>query len=106
MTAPKSSGGVFDVPALTVRQNQLVEQSAKPDFSDRQETAQAALKEQEQIRAQLTGYKMLRDKLDEARVFLQMAEEDGRDESEAARETQAALDVSPAVLDRHELRLM
>ncbi len=60
-TAPKSSGGVFDVPALTVRQNQLVEQSAKPDFWDRQETAQAALKEQEQIRAQLAGYKMLRD---------------------------------------------
>ena len=49
---------------------------------------------------------MLRDKLDEARVFLQMAEEEGRDDSEAARETQAALDASRAELDRHELRLM
>ena len=37
---------------------------------------------------------MLRDKLDEARVFLQMAEEEGRDDSEAARETQSALDAS------------
>ncbi len=105
-TAPKSSGGVFDVPALTARQNQLVEQSAKPGFWDRQETAQAALKEQEQIRAQLAGYKMLRDKLDEARVFLQMAEEEGGDDSEAARETAAALEASRAEIERQELRLM
>lgn len=37
---------------------------------------------------------MLRDKLDEARVFLQMAEEEGADDSEAARETASALEVS------------
>ena len=35
-----------------------------------------------------------------------MAEEEGDDDSEAARETQAALDASRAELDRHELRLM
>ncbi|MGB3549700.1 MAG: PCRF domain-containing protein, partial [Candidatus Binatus sp.] len=91
---------------MTARQNQLVEQSAKPGFWDRQDTAQAALKEQEQIRAQLAGYKMLRDKLDEARVFLQMAEEEGADDSEAARETAAALEASRAELERQELRLM
>ena len=49
---------------------------------------------------------MLRDKLDEARVFLQMAEEEGGDDSEAARETAAALDTSRAELERQELRLM
>jgi peptide chain release factor 2 len=104
--APISSGGVFDVPALTSRQQQLVEQSAKQDFWDRPETAQTALKEQEQLRAQLSGYKMLRDKLDEARVFLQMAEEEGGETSEAARETAAALEVSRVELERQELSLM
>ncbi len=49
---------------------------------------------------------MLRDKLDEARVFLQMAEEEGADDSEAARETAAALEASRAELERQELRLM
>ena len=49
---------------------------------------------------------MLRDKLDEARVFLQMAEEETGEDSEAARETASALDASRAELDRQELRLM
>jgi len=35
---------------------------------------------------------MLRDKLDEARVFLQMAEEESGEDSDAARETASALD--------------
>jgi len=104
--APISSGGVFDVPALTTRQNQLVEQSAKHDFWDDRDKAQASLKEQEQLRVQLSGYKMLRDKLAEARVFLEMAEEEGADDSEAARETVSALDASRTELDRQELRLM
>src|SRR5258708_19608972 len=49
---------------------------------------------------------MLRDKLDEARVFLEMAEEEGADDSEAARETASALDASRTELERQELRLM
>src|SRR5258708_25997757 len=49
---------------------------------------------------------MLRDKLDEARVFLQMAEEEAGEDSEAARETASALDASRTELDRQELRLM
>ena len=49
---------------------------------------------------------MLRDKLDEARVFLQMAEVEGGEDSEAARETASALDASRTELDRQELRLM
>jgi peptide chain release factor 2 len=49
---------------------------------------------------------MLRDKLDEARVFLQMAEEESAEDSEAARETASALDASRTELERQELRLM
>jgi peptide chain release factor 2 len=39
-------------------------------------------------------------------VFLSMAEEEGTDDSEAARETQTALDASRAELERQELQLM
>ena len=44
-SARKPSGGVFDVPKLAARQKQLLEQSAKPDFWDRPDGAQAVLKE-------------------------------------------------------------
>jgi peptide chain release factor 2 len=49
---------------------------------------------------------MLREKLDEARVFLQMAQEEGGEDSDAARETASALETSRTELERQELRLM
>jgi peptide chain release factor 2 len=48
----------------------------------------------------------LRAALDEARLFLSMAEEEGRDDSEAARETEAALDKTRAEIERQELQVM
>jgi peptide chain release factor 2 len=48
----------------------------------------------------------LRATLDEARLFLSMAEEEGRDDSEAARETEAALDKTRAEIERQELQVM
>ena len=35
------------------------------------------LQEQDQLKSQLEGFKRLRDRLEEARVFFQMAEEEG-----------------------------
>ena len=99
-------GGVFDVPSLTARQNQLLEQSSKPDFWDRPEAAQTILKEQDRIRAQLAGYDKLKKMVDEARVFFDMAEEDGAEDSEAARETAAALNSAREELERQELQVM
>lgn len=104
--APKISGGVFDVPKLTARQRELFEQSSRADLWDRPEAAQAVLKEQDQVREQLEAYKRLREKLEEARVFLDMAEEEGADDSEAAREAETALESSRAELEKQELRLM
>ena len=48
----------------------------------------------------------MRATLDEARLFLSMAEEEGRDDSEAARETEAALDKTRAEIERQELQVM
>src|SRR5216683_3036274 len=99
-SARKPSGGVFDVPKLAARQKELLEQSAKPDFWDRPDGAQAVLKELDRIKAQLVGYEGLRSRLEEARLFLTMAEEEGTDDSEAA------LDAARAELERQELQIM
>ncbi|HKV53753.1 MAG TPA: peptide chain release factor 2 [Candidatus Binataceae bacterium] len=100
------SGGVFDVSSLTAREAQLLEQTAKQDFWNRPEAAQAALKEHDQIKAQLTGYAGLKKSLEEARLFLSMAEEEGSDDSEAAHETQRALETARVEIERQELQTM
>jgi peptide chain release factor 2 len=105
-SAPTSSGGVFDVPSLTARQDRLLEQSSKPDFWDRAEAAQAVLKEQDRVRAQLAGFDRLKKTLEESRVFLEMALEEGAEDSEAARETEAALKAAREELERQELQVM
>jgi peptide chain release factor 2 len=48
----------------------------------------------------------MRKQLDEARVFLEMAEEEAAEDSEAARETETALASAGAELDRQELQVM
>ncbi len=91
MIAPTSSGGVFDLARLTARQKELLDKSSQPDFWDKPEQAQALLKEQDDIRGRLADFNRLKTLLEEARVYLTMAEEEGSDDSEAAREAGAAL---------------
>ncbi len=64
------------------------------------------MKEQNQIRDQLAVRERLRIHLDEARLFLAMAEEDGAEDSEAARESQSALVAARAELERQEIEVM
>ncbi|MGZ6212009.1 MAG: peptide chain release factor 2, partial [Candidatus Binataceae bacterium] len=63
-------------------------------------------KENDRLNELLTGFERLRATLDEARLFLSMAEAEGRDDSEAARETEAALDKTRAEIERQELQVM
>jgi peptide chain release factor 2 len=84
----------------------LLEQSSKTAFWDYPETAQAVLKEQDRIKAQLANYERLRKGLDEARLFLTMAQEEGSDDSEAAIEAATALGSAGPELERQELQLM
>ena len=64
------------------------------------------MKEQNQIRDQLAARERLRSGLDEARLFLAMAEEEGAEDSEAARESQSALAAARAELERQEIEVM
>ena len=84
----------------------MLKETGKPGFWDRQETAQATLKENDRINEQLAGFERLRAALDEARLFLSMAEEEGTDDSEAARETEAALGKARTEIERQELQVM
>ena len=84
----------------------MLKETGKPGFWDRQETAQATLKENDRINEQLAGFERLRAALDEARLFLSMAEEEGTDDSEAAHETEAALGKARTEIERQELQVM
>ena len=58
------------------------------------------------MRAQLTGFDRLKKKLEESRVFLEMALEEGSEDSEASRETEIALISSREELEGQELQVM
>ncbi len=64
------------------------------------------MKEQDQLKERLEAWKRLRDRLEEARLFLQMAEDEGVEDSEAARETAVALEAARGEVERQELRVM
>jgi peptide chain release factor 2 len=55
---------------------------------------------------QLSGFEKLEKALDEARLFLGMAEEEGVDDSEAAQETETALEAARTEIERQELQVM
>jgi peptide chain release factor 2 len=105
-TGLTSSGGVFDQPKLTARQKELEEKSAKADFWDKPEEAQTALKEQNEIRDKLSGFGKLRERLEESRLYLSMAEEEDADDSEATRELAHSLEAARAEIDAQELKVM
>jgi peptide chain release factor 2 len=102
----KISGGVFDVPQLTARATELLEQTSRPDFWERPESAQSILREHDRIKAQLADYDRLNRTIEEAHLFLTMGEEEGGDDSEAAREAEKALELSRTDLERQELQMM
>ena len=106
MPAQTLSGGVFDLPTLTAREQELLEQSSKPDLWDRPDAAQTVLREHDRIKAQLTDHERLKKSLEEAQVFFSMAAEEGAEDSDAARETAAALATTRAELEKQELQVM
>jgi peptide chain release factor 2 len=104
--ASESSGGVFDLAQVSARHAELLEQSAKPDFWNKPEAAQAVGRELDEIKSKLDSMERLRGRLEEARLFLSMAEEESAEDSEAAHETQNALEAARKEIDDQELKVM
>ena len=105
-SAPANSGGGFDPAQLTARQTALAAQASQPEFWNQPEAAQSNLREQDQIRDQLGELEKLRHLVEEARLFLTMAEDEGHEDSEAAREAERAIAAVREALEAQELKVM
>jgi peptide chain release factor 2 len=97
------SGGTFDLPGLEKRAAELSEVASKPDLWNDPERAQTVSRESARIQATITGWREHRDHVDEARLFLEMAEEG---DAEALAELTSHVQTVGETLDRLELQLM
>jgi peptide chain release factor 2 len=97
------SGGTFDLPGLEKRAAELSEVASKPDLWNDPERAQTVSRESARIQATITGWREHRDDVDEARLFLEMAE-DG--DADALAELATHVEAMAETLDRLELQQM
>jgi peptide chain release factor 2 len=96
-----SSGGTFDLPALEKRTAELSEQAASPDLWNDSERAQAVTRENARIQATIAGWRKQREGVDEAQVYLELAQEG---DAEALAELRAKVDAVTQTLDALELQ--
>src|SRR3989442_14752107 len=75
MSACACSGGTFDLPGLERRAAELSEQAAAPGFWSDAEKAQAVGRETARVLDAIAQYRRPREGVDEAQVFLELAEE-------------------------------
>jgi peptide chain release factor 2 len=99
--ASSSSGGIFDLPGLEKRAAELSEQAASPDLWNDSERAQAVTRENSRVQATIAGWRRQREGLDEAQVYLELAQEGAPD---ALAELRAKVDAVAQSLDALELQ--
>ncbi|QNI56636.1 peptide chain release factor 2 [Synechococcus sp. BIOS-E4-1] len=92
---------VFDVPALTARQQDLEQLAAQPDFWDDQQNAQKQMRRLDEVKAQLLQLTTWQGAVGDAQATLELYELEQDDEMLA--EAQAGLDQLRKELDRWEL---
>ena len=97
----KSSGGIFDLPGLEKRAAELSEQAASPDLWNDPERAQAVRRENAGIQATLEAWGRQREGVDEAQVFLELAQEG---DAEALAELGTKVEAVTHSLDALELQ--
>ena len=95
-------GGAFDVEGKQKRIDELVTFTAKPDFWNDADKAQEILKEQSMLREAVDDYGKCNSSVEEARFFLDLAEEEN--DSEALEETETRLREVTVSLADMELR--
>jgi peptide chain release factor 2 len=94
------SGGIFDLPRLERRAAELSEQAAAPGFWNDAEKAQTVGRETAAVLDAIGRWKRQREGVDEAQVFLELAEEG---DPEAVRELEAKVGLVEAELAAMEL---
>jgi peptide chain release factor 2 len=96
-----SSGGIFDLAGLDRRAAELSEQAASPDLWNDPERAQAVRRENSRIQATVDSWRRQREGVDEAQVYLELAQEG---DPEALAELSAKVDTVTHSLDALELQ--
>src|SRR3989454_10972799 len=102
MSACACSGGTFDLPGLERRAAELSEQAAAPGFWSDAEKAQAVGRETAQGVDALAQYRRQREGVDEAQVFLELAEEGDAEALGELRDTVEPAEAEPAALERKQ----
>ena len=81
--ASTSSGGVFDLPRLRVRHEELEQEVARPDFWSDRERAERISREHNRVGSELQFYERLASNIEDSEVLLELADEAGDDETRA-----------------------
>jgi peptide chain release factor 2 len=97
----RHSGGIFDLAGLEKRAAELSERAAAPDLWNDPERAQAVTRENARVQATVAGWRRQREGVDEAQVYLELAQEG---DAEALDELRAKVDAVTASLDQLELQ--
>jgi len=97
----QSSGGIFDLPGLGKRAAELSEQASSPDLWNDPERAQAVRRENARIQATIESWGRQREGVDEAQVYLELAQEG---DAEALAELGTRVEAVTHSLDALELQ--
>src|SRR5262249_25334452 len=84
-SASRRSGGIFDLAGLEKRAAELSERAASPDLWNDPERAQAVTRENARVQATVAGWRRQREGVDEAQVYLELAQEGDADALEELR---------------------
>src|SRR5713101_1990829 len=103
MSACACSGGTFDLPGLERRAAELSAQAAAPGFWNDTGKAQAVGRETAQVLDAIGQYKKQREGVDEAQVFLELAEEGDADALHELAATVEQVEAELAALELQQL---
>lgn len=105
MRGSLSCGGIFDLPQMQARLQEIDAISQDPSFWDDSERAQKLMQERGEVEGVLESLKTQQTNIEDARVFIEMAEEMGGD-AEAIAEASQKLKQAEGVVKELETRRM
>jgi peptide chain release factor 2 len=97
----RHSGGIFDLVGLEKRAAELSERAAAPDLWNDPERAQSVTRENARVQATVASWRRQREGVDEAQVYLELAQEG---DAEALDELGSKVEAVTESLDRLELQ--
>jgi peptide chain release factor 2 len=103
-SASTPSGTLFDLPEKTSRLNELAARMERPGFWDSQESAQKVVAELKDLRARVDPVQDLVQRVDDAQILLELAEEQNDEQSQA--EVEQELDTISDKIDHVELLVL